>query len=158
MLQCAPPNSTGPTLSPRRRFEPPSTVLSPIEEGFDVPLAINKAVAILQAHPEINAALSSTGGGATVWTHAARESGRSLVIVGMNYTRENLDLVRSGEVFAVVAQPLWEESFAAAELLDQIRQGMKIPWWTKLPAPIIDRANVRRYDQLLGEIEESSRH
>ena len=42
---------------------PELKVLKPEEEGFDPPKAIAKAVAIIQANPDIVAALSTTGGG-----------------------------------------------------------------------------------------------
>jgi len=132
---------------------PQITVLPAVEEGFDTPAAISKAASLLQANLNITAALSSTGGGAMVWASAARDSGRSLLIVGMNYTRFNLDLVRNGEVYAVVGQPLWEESYGAAELLDRALRGERLRWWTTLPAPIISKDVLPKYYRLLDDIE-----
>jgi ribose transport system substrate-binding protein len=128
-------------------------VLAPEEEGFDPPKAIAKAIAILQAHPDIVAALSTTGGGATTWASAQKETGRKIVAVGMDYTRVNLDLVRSGQIYAVIGQPLWEESYGAAKLLDRVVRGKKIPWWTKLPAPLITRDKVAPYYDLVNKVE-----
>jgi ribose transport system substrate-binding protein len=100
-------------------------VLPPEEEGFDPSKSIAKAVAILQANPEVNAAFSSTGGGPTTWAGARKETKRPLLVVGMDYTRVNLDLVKNGEIFAVVGQPLWEESLGSAELLAKWAAGAK---------------------------------
>ena len=130
-------------------------VLPPEEEGFDPSKSIAKAVAILQANPDVNAAFSSTGGGPTTWAGAQRETKRKLTLVGMDYTRVNLDLVKNGEIFAVVGQPLWEESLGSAELLAKCAAGEKIPWWTKLPAPWIDQDNLTPYLQLLDRVEAS---
>jgi len=132
---------------------PAVRVLPPVEEGFDPPGAISKAASIVQANPDLRAAFSSTGNGPITWAGAQKETGRPIVSVGMNYTRANLDLVKSGEVFGVVAQPLWEESVAAAELLDKARRGEKVPWWTKLPAPFVTKDKVAPYYELLDKIE-----
>lgn len=132
---------------------PDVKVLSPEEEGFDPSKSIAKAAAILQAHPDITAALSTTGGGPTTWAGAQKEAGRKIVAVGMDYTRVNLDLVKNGEVYAVVGQPLWDESFGAAELLDKAARGEKIPWWTKLEAPFITKDKLAPYAELLDKVE-----
>ena len=138
-----------------KEIYPGVTVLKAEEEGFDPSKAISKAVSILQAHPNVVAALSSTGGGPTTWAGAQKETGRKIFAVGMDYTRVNLDLVKDGEVFAVVGQPLWEESTGAADLLDKAIRGEKIPWWTKLPAPFITKDKVAPYSQLLDKVEAS---
>lgn len=134
---------------------PDVSVLKPEEEGFDSSKAIAKAISILQARPDVVAALSTTGGGPTTWAGAQRGTGRRIVAIGMDYTRINLDLVASGEIHAVIGQPLWEESFGAVELLDRVARGEKIPWWTKLPAPMIKKDNVPTYTQLLDKVEAS---
>ncbi|MBM3845918.1 MAG: substrate-binding domain-containing protein, partial [Verrucomicrobia bacterium] len=94
-----------------KELHPNVKVLKPLEEGFDAPKAISRAVSILQANPDLAAALSTTGNGATTWAGAQREAGRKIVAVAMDYTRVNLDLVKDGSIHAVVGQPLWEESF-----------------------------------------------
>jgi ribose transport system substrate-binding protein len=132
---------------------PEVKVLSPEEEGFEPSRSIAKAVSILQAHPDITAALSTTGGGPQTWAGAQKQTGRKIVAVGMDYTRVNLDLVKNGEVYAVVGQPLWGESFGAAELLDKAARGEKIPWWTKLEAPFITKDKLAPYSELLDKVE-----
>ncbi len=136
-----------------KELHPAVKVLPPLEEGFDAPKAISRAVSILQANPGVVAALSTTGNGATTWAGAQREAGRKIVAVAMDYTRVNLDLVKDGSIYAVVGQPLWEESFGAAELLDRLGRGEKVPWWTKLPAPIITKENLAPYSALLDKVE-----
>lgn len=129
-------------------------VLDSEAEGLsDAAGAVAKATSILQAHPDVVAALSTTGGGPTTWANAQKEAGRKIVIIGMDYTRVNLDLVKSGQVYAVIGQPLWEESYGAAELLDQSIKGEKIPWWTKLPAPLITKDELAPYYTLLDKVE-----
>jgi ribose transport system substrate-binding protein len=134
---------------------PAVRVLAPIEEGFDAPLAISRASAILQGNADIAAAFSTTGGGPVTWANASKETGKKVVIVGMDYTRVNLDLVKNGEVFAVIGQPLWEESYGSAELLAKLVKGEKIPWWTKLNAPFITKDKLGPYYELLDKVEKA---
>ena len=132
---------------------PAVKVLPSQEEGFEPMQAIPKAVAILQAHSDVTAAVSTTGGGAQTWAGAQRQTSRKLTIVAMDYTRVNLDLVRSGEVYAIVAQPLWQEAMGAAELLSKAAKHEKVPWWTKLPAPFVTKADLKPYYDLLDHVE-----
>ena len=62
----------------------------------------------MQANPDLIGALSTTGGGPTTWAGAQKELGKEIVAIGMDYTRVNLDLVDSGQVFAAVIGPLVE--------------------------------------------------
>jgi ribose transport system substrate-binding protein len=139
------------------REYPDVRVLEPQQEGFDASQAIAKAVAILQAHPEVTAALSTTGGGPTTWAGAQKDAGRRVVAVGMDYTRVNLDLVKSGQVRAVIGQPLWDESIGAAGLLDKAAKKQTIPWWTVLKAPVITKADLDPYYRILDRVEASQR-
>ena len=136
---------------------PDVTVLEAQEEGFNPSRAIDKCTSILTANPGLVAAFSTTGGGPTAWAGAQRRANRKIVAVGMDYTRANLDLVKSGEVYAVIGQPLWEEAYGAAGLLDRVLRGEKIPEWTKLPAPFITKDELAPYYALLEKVEASLR-
>ncbi|MBN1317761.1 MAG: sugar ABC transporter substrate-binding protein [Anaerolineales bacterium] len=129
---------------------PQVTVLDPAEEGMDPPQAVAKAIAIMLANPDIIGAFSTTGGGASTWANAQKETGRQIVAMGMDYTEVNLDLVKKGEVFAVVGQPIWEEDYEAPLIVDKLLKGESVPYWTKLDAPIVTAENV---DQFLGYVE-----
>jgi len=132
---------------------PDLKVLKAEEEGFDPPKAIAKAVALMQANPDIVGALSTTGGGPTTWAGAQKETGQTIPAVGMDYTRVNLDLVKNGEMWAVVGQPLWDESFTAAQLLKKMSAGESVPYYTQMDAPIITTAEVDQYYKLLDDAE-----
>jgi ribose transport system substrate-binding protein len=136
-----------------KEAHPEVKVLAAEEEGFDPAKGIAKAVSIVQAHADLVGAYSTTGGGPTTWAGAQKETGRKLVAIGMDYTRVNLDLVSEGRVYAVVGQPLWEENFEAVGLIDKVRKGEKIPWWTKLPAPLITRDRLGPYREILDKVE-----
>ena len=127
---------------------PDVIVLDPKEEGFDSPQAIAKIVAILRGNPEIVAAYSTTGAGAYNWAMAAQEIGYKagqIKIAGMDYSRQNLDLVASGWVDFLVGQPLYEETYKAVECLVGELQGNPCPFENPFPAPLVDKTNMDMY-------------
>lgn len=128
----------------------PKIVVLPTEmEGFDPSAAEAKAVAILQGHPDVNAAFGTTGNSIQTWSGAARKADRKLVIVGMDYIRQNLDLVKSGDAYGIVAQPLYEESAMVAVLLGDLAQGKPVTYLNPLPAPVITAADLDKYYKML---------
>jgi ribose transport system substrate-binding protein len=127
---------------------PDIIVLSPEEEGFDEPAAIAKASAIIQAHPELNGAFSTTGGGSTTWAKAAQETGHNpgdITIIAMDYTMPNLDLMKQRWIYRLVGQPLYEEEYLAVELLQTTLVGGKISFDNWLPAPLISPENMSQW-------------
>jgi len=135
------------------KYCPEFTVL-PVElEGAEPTQAIAVATAIMQANPDLVAALSTTGGGPTTWAGAQKETGKKILAVGMDATRVNLDLVTNGEVWGLVAQPLYEETFGSAELLYKMANGEEVPYWTVLDAPLVTKDNTQHYYDLLAQLE-----
>ena len=128
---------------------PDITVLDPQEEGFDPAAAQAKAVSILQGNPDVTAAFSTTGAGAATWAGAKRTTGKDLTVIGVDYTRQNLDLVKDGSVFGLVAQPLYEESAAVADLAASLAAGETVPYLSKLDAPIVTVDNLDQYYAIL---------
>lgn len=135
---------------------PDITVLQPIEEGFDPAQATAKAAAIIQANKDLAGAFSTTGGGPATWSGAADQtSKKDLVIIGMDYVRQNLDLVRDGKVYAVVAQPLFEEHEKCAELLDKLLRGETVPFANPIEAPLVTKENVQKYYDLIAKVDKA---
>jgi len=127
---------------------PDVEILEQIYEGLDLPEAIAKAAAEIQAHPELTAAFSTTGNGATTWATALRDAGYSpgqVVVVGMDYTPQNLELIKSGEVWGVVGQPLVEEVYKATVLAHLVSSGVLIDEQNWLPAPFVTAENADYY-------------
>jgi ribose transport system substrate-binding protein len=115
-------------------------VLEPEFEGGDLNAAININAAIIQRNPDIIAAFGLTGNSPVTWAGAAKAAGKApgeIVIVGMDYTEANLALIESGEVAAIVAQPLYEEAYVTMEYLDTVLRGGTVPQWTPLDAPLV---------------------
>lgn len=124
-------------------------VLDPVMEGFDPAAAQAKAVGVIQAHPEVVAAFSTTGGGAATWAGAQRTSGKKLSIIGMDYTRQNLDLVKSGDVFGLVAQPLYAEAEKTVELAGDLAAKRPVEYKNVLPSPVVTASDLQPYYDIL---------
>ncbi|MBZ9938425.1 substrate-binding domain-containing protein [Mesorhizobium sp. BR1-1-16] len=118
-------------------------------EGVEPGAARAKAVGILQANPDVTGAFSTTGYGPMTWSGAKRATGRDLVIISMDYTRQNLDLVKSGDVYGLVAQPLYEEGAKAAELAGEAAEGKKLAYVNTLPAKVITASDLDPYYKIL---------
>ena len=85
-------------------------VLKPQEEGFDPPVAIAKAVAILQANPDVVGAISTTGAGPVTWAGAADQTGRTVYAIGPGHDPpEPGSRSVTARSTALAAQPGYEE-------------------------------------------------
>ncbi len=133
---------------------PDITVLEPQEEGYDTPTAIQRATAIIQANPDIVGAFSTTGAGPSTWAGARENTGKDICIISMDYSETNLDLVKNGKVYALVAQPLYDEFAFAVDLLDKHFKGESYEWANVLDAPLITTENVDDYYDLIKKVNE----
>ena len=133
-------------------------VRPPDIEGFDPPQAIRIAANILQSDPNIVAAFTTTGGEPPTWPGAQQETGRQIVNIGVNYTRANLDAVKNGTMRALIAQPLWEESYQAAEVLAAAVEGKRPEqFWIKLPAPLVKKDGLAPYYEIIDKADAARR-
>jgi len=128
-------------------------VLPSAVEGFDTPSAIQIATAIIQANPDITGAFSTTGAGPSTWAGAQKNTGKKICAIAMDYSRVNLDLVKNGDVYAVVAQPLYDEFAKCAEMLDTILRGGKVPFDNIMPAPLVTKDKVDQYYALNDKVD-----
>ena len=128
---------------------PDITVLETQLEGFEPSAAEAKAVGILQANPDVTGAFSTTGNGVQTWSGAARKADREVIIIGMDYIRQNLDIIKSGAAYGLVAQPLYEEGAKTAELAAALAEGKEIPYLNPLPAAVITAADLDPYYKIL---------
>ena len=117
------------------------TLLEPAIEGAtDITESTNVNVSLLQANPDIIAAFGLTGNSPVTWTNAAKKCGYNagdLLIVGMDYTADNLALLEEGWVSALVGQPLYDEAYQLVYAIDKLLRGETVEYWTELDAPLI---------------------
>lgn len=133
---------------------PDVVVLDPQEEGFDTPTAIQKATAIVQANADLVGAFSTTGSGCSTWAGAIDNTGRELTVISMDYTETNLDLVKEGKIYGIIAQPLYDGFYEAISLLDKHFRGEEIEWANVVDAPIVTAETVDEYYDLIAHVNE----
>ena len=115
-------------------------LLDTVLEGAVVDEATAINLSIIQANSDILGAFGTTGNSPITWSGAAEKAGYAdgeLVLVGMDATEGNLDALEAGKVTALVAQPLYQESYKTMEYLDTIFRGGEVPMWTDLEAPVV---------------------
>jgi ribose transport system substrate-binding protein len=130
---------------------PDVVVLAPQMEGSDPTAAIAADASVLQAHPEITGVFGSTGGSADSWTKALQQAGKKpgdIVVIGMDYTAQNLQDIQDGWVYACVGQPLYQETYDAVVLLAAHLQGKATQFANIDAAPLIYAADVAKYQAL----------
>ncbi len=118
-------------------------------EGFEPSAAEGKGVGILQGNPDVVGAFSTTGNGVQTWSGAARKADRQVTIIGMDYIRQNLDIIKSGAAYGLVAQPLFEEGAKTAELAAALAEGKTVPYLNPLPAAVITAKDLDPYYKIL---------
>lgn len=113
-----------------------------VMEGAEVTEATNKVTSVIQANPDIVAGFGTTGGSPQSWAAAMENTGKTdLVVVGMDYTELNVNLVKDGKIAAVVCQPLFPEAQECAQVLynlfnGEVYNGSEDTWFTELDAPL----------------------
>ncbi|HUX02759.1 MAG TPA: substrate-binding domain-containing protein [Phycisphaerae bacterium] len=103
------------------RKYPAIKVVAHDEDTTETVKATEKAINMIQTHPELNGVFSSTGGGAVSWSKAMEETGTlgRIYVISMDVTRQNLDLVKAGKIYGVIAQGIYDEGYQGVKLLLQ---------------------------------------
>ncbi len=120
-------------------------------EGAELTEATRKVTEYINRHPDIVAAFGTTGGSPKSWAAAMENTGRTdLIVVGMDYTELNMELVENGTISALVCQPLYEEAEACAQALYDLHNGAVFntsedTWFEELEAPIADIDDMPHY-------------
>jgi ribose transport system substrate-binding protein len=133
------------------RLCPKAVVLETQMEGAEPTAAAAVDAAIIAAHPDLKGAFSTTGGGPTSWATALQEAGKKpgdIVVISMDYTLPNLTLLKSGWVYALVGQPLYEEYYQGVQMLLDILKGKTVAYDNVLPAPIIKVDQADKYIEI----------
>ena len=119
------------------------TVIDTVFEGGEVTEATAKITAIIASNPDIVAGFGTTGGSCQSWAAAMENTGRTdIVMLGVDYTELNLNLIAEGRVSGIIAQPLISEAGKSAEALYALLSGETFngsaeTWQEVLEAPIV---------------------
>lgn len=118
------------------------TVADVVFEGTELSEASVKVVGVINSNPGIVGGFGTTGGSCQSWDLAMQQTGRTdLVVVGVDYTEYNIDLVANGTIVGLIAQPLFDEAAESVKTLDALFRGETFNdsaenWWLQLEAPI----------------------
>ena len=142
-----------------RELCPDTEFLETVLTGnLDMAKAIAVSSAVIQANPDLRAAMTSTAPGGEAWARAAQENGKEageIVIQGMDYMEVNLDLVSSGDIWMLIGQPVYEEAYYSVVLLVNNLMGLPVPYANILPAPQITLENVAGFYDIIEKAEEA---
>ncbi|MEU7838851.1 MULTISPECIES: substrate-binding domain-containing protein [unclassified Nonomuraea] len=131
---------------------PQQHVLAPVAEGGDSSKAIATETSLVQAHQDLVAAFDTSGNGPVNWATTQKDTGRQLVVISMDYAKANLELVKSGSIFGIVAQPLYQEHYLAAFALAKAICRDPIAYDNPLSAPIVEQTRLAPYYELLSKV------
>ena len=122
---------------------PEYSIIERRAEGAEVNEAARIVTSYIQSNPDMVGAIGRTGGSALSWSTAMERTGRDdIVVVAMDYTIDNLDILTAGKVDALVASPLYEEGYLGLALIDNMMHGRVYNlseglWWQELDNCII---------------------
>ena len=126
-----------------RKTYPEYNILEEVYESAELPAATAKVETLLRTSPDLVAGFGLSGYSAQVWAAAKASTGRrDVVVVGYDYTTENLDVLSGGGVDALISQPLYEAGAEGLALLDQMFCGKvystsETVWKQPLDMPLI---------------------
>ena len=114
-------------------------------EGAEQEEAADKITEYIENNADLVAAIGKTGGSAMAWSTAKERTGRDdIFTMGMDYTKQNLDLLNSGDIDALICQPIYEAGYVGMELIDALINGevynkTEEQWHYKLENRIISK-------------------
>jgi ribose transport system substrate-binding protein len=141
------------------------TVADVVFEGLELSEASVKVVGVINSNPGIVGGFGTTGGSCQSWALAMEQTGKTnLVVVGVDYTEYNIDLVSDGTIAGIVAQPLYDEAAESVRTLDKLFRGEVFNdtaenWWLKMDAPVAyvggeGNADIEYYRPIIEEVIE----
>ena len=131
---------------------PEYTVLKGVLEGVYTDQGQQMMTEYFLENPDLVAVLGSSGGSAQFYTAAKQATGRDdIVAVAYDYSELNLELLDSGGVDALLAQPLYEEAWLGVQLIDQMLNGQDFAreeylWRQGMDVPLIYRGGSGKSD------------
>ena len=100
---------------------PQFRVTDVVFEGMTLSAAATKIVGLINANPDIVGAFGTTGGSATAWTKAMEDTGRTdLVVIGVDFTAGNLDVLENGPITGLMCTPLYDEGYNSVGILHDV--------------------------------------
>lgn len=77
---------------------------------------------------------------------------RGAVIIALDYTKENLTLVKNRNIFAVIARPFYDSTAQSVALMDRLLRIIPTPVDVRLNVPIVRENGISKYLTIQKEI------
>ena len=107
-----------------KEIAPQFRVTDVVFEGMSLDAAAIKIVGLINANPDIVGAFGTTGGSATAWTKAMEDTGcTDLVVIAVDYTEGNLDVLENGPITGLMCAPLYDEGYNSVGILHDVIKG-----------------------------------
>jgi ribose transport system substrate-binding protein len=105
--------------------------------NFDRTQGLNVMENILQAHPDIDAVFAANDEMALGAVKAIQEAKRKIVVVGFDGTKDGVAAIKSGAMFASIAQQPALIGSLGVEEADKVIKGQTVPASTPVPLTVI---------------------
>ena len=93
-------------------------------EGAEITEATNKAIKLIDETPDMVAVFGTSGGSAQTWSTVTENMGiTDLLVVCVDMTSMNLDIVEQGKIDALIYRPYYHSAVYAAESLYGLLNG-----------------------------------
>ncbi|MDO4343673.1 MAG: sugar-binding protein [Eubacteriales bacterium] len=113
----------------------------------DLGQATQKAQAMMQAYPEMDAMLGTTSNDMIGAAQAIKEQGRTgeILLIGFDDLEQTLDLIRNGEIYGTVAQRPVNGGYLAVQYMVDLLNGKEIPERVDTGCVLVTKDNVDTY-------------
>ncbi|MGI9861717.1 sugar-binding protein [Moorella naiadis] len=115
----------------------------------DLMKGVEKAKAMLQAHPDITAFFGVSATDVVAAAKAVQEGGKTgkITLVGFDDLPETIDLIKKGVVNATVVQRPYQMGYLGVKLLMDIKEGKQVPPITDTGVVIVTKENADTYNK-----------
>lgn len=134
-----------------KELRPDATLVSREGCNSSAQTAQDRLSALCTAHPEINSLVSFdsyAGLGAAAYV-AAEGLEDSFTVVGIDAAKEIFLCIQDGSMKATVAQAWYTMGYEGVKLVEKVKNGEEIPWYTDPGTPIVYAENL---EQMIDEL------
>ena len=76
------------------------------------------------------------------------------VIMGLDYTDENISLVANSKIYCLIARPYYTSAAQAMMVMDSLLHGVIVQEDVRVNAPMIRKKDIEKYSDIVSEVKE----
>lgn len=126
---------------------PNAEILTIQEDAGDMNKCMEVFSTMIDTYPEMNCIMGNEGGGAPGYAKILTERGLTdkITVLTMDDTEQNLAVVKSGEIYGLMAQDFFKMGYLGAQYAFDAAQGKEVPAMTDSGVTLITKENVDTY-------------